>query len=63
MYLFENSVLAGLFHGLDDEEEREGLVAGDLRKRICDGLKAGAGIVKALFGKDGDGGLRLKEEV
>jgi hypothetical protein len=66
LYLFENSVLAGLaalLHGLNDEEEQEVLVASGLKKRTCDGLKAGAGIVKASFGEDGDGGLRLEKEV
>jgi hypothetical protein len=62
-YLFKNSIMAVLFHGLQDSEKQEILLASVSKKQTYEGLTTEAGTVKVSFGKDEDGVLRLKKEL
>jgi hypothetical protein len=62
-YLFKNSIMAVLFHGLQDSEKQEVLLASVSKKQTYEGLTTELGTLKVLFGKDEDGVLRLKKEL
>jgi hypothetical protein len=62
-YLFKNSIMAVLFHGLQDAEKQEVLLASVSKKQTYEGLTTELGTLKVLFGKDEDGVLRLKKEL
>ncbi|KAJ8107390.1 hypothetical protein OPT61_g8900 [Boeremia exigua] len=54
-FLFKNSVMAVLFHGLGDADtEKSGWVSGD--------VVGGSGTMRASFGRDENGHLRLRKE-
>ena len=61
-YLFKNSVMAVLFHGLHDPDKQDVLLRSVSKKQTYEGLTIEAGTMRVSFGKDEEGYLRLKKE-
>jgi hypothetical protein len=61
-YLFKNSTMAVLFHGLHDSEKEKVLLANASNKQTYYNIATDAGAMRVSFGKDEDGYLRLKKE-
>jgi hypothetical protein len=62
-YLFKNSVMAVLFHGLQDSEKQEILLASVSKKQTHEGLTTELSTLRVSFRKDKNGVLRLEKEL